>query len=153
MRDAKEVRAVNDLLSQGVEAVWADGAVVVPAGARGAAEAVADRYGVAFTRARSGAGVPLTPVRVAAAVSADELFTLRELGFAVTPVSTAVLNAGFDWSGADVLVVSSGLSHAALDPPRPGRRSTRSSRPAAWSRAAAPARPSTPPRGCSPRPR
>jgi len=77
---------------------------------------VSDRYGVVLTPAGSAAGAALAPVRIAAAVAADELFTLRELGFAVTPVSTAVLNAGFDWSGTDVLVVSSGLSHAALTP-------------------------------------
>ncbi|MFG1943863.1 M14 family zinc carboxypeptidase [Nonomuraea sp. NPDC048826] len=115
VRDAKEVRAVNDLLSQGVALVWADGAAIVPDAARAAARTVADRYGVAFTKARSADGVPLAPVRVAAAVAADELFTLRELGFDVTPVSTAVLNAGYDWSGTDVLMVSSGLSYTALN--------------------------------------
>ncbi|WP_433429099.1 M14 family zinc carboxypeptidase [Nonomuraea sp. CA-141351] len=114
--DAKEVLAVNDLLAQGVAVTWADGTAIVPASARPAARTVSDRYGVAFTRVASGSGVPLSPVRIAAAASADELFTLRELGFAVTPVSTAALNAGFDWSGTDVLYVSSGLSYAALNP-------------------------------------
>jgi hypothetical protein len=33
----------------------------------------------------------------------------------VVPVSTAVLNAGFDWSRADVLFVSSGLSYDGLN--------------------------------------
>ncbi|MET7330774.1 M14 family zinc carboxypeptidase [Nonomuraea sp. NPDC005650] len=121
--DAKDVLALNDLLAQGTAVTWADGAAIVPASARPAARAVADRYGVAFTTASTTgtaasttAGVPLAPVRIAAAVSADELFTLRELGFAVTPVSTAVLNAGYDWSGTDVLFVSSGLSYTALNP-------------------------------------
>ncbi|MEV1178375.1 peptidase M28, partial [Nonomuraea sp. NPDC049784] len=95
---------------------WADGTAIVPAAARPAAQTVSDRYGVAFTRAASVSGVPLSAVRIAAAASADELFTLRELGFAVTPVSTAALNAGYDWSGTDVLYVSSGLSYAALNP-------------------------------------
>uniref|UniRef100_UPI00066EED1D M14 family zinc carboxypeptidase n=1 Tax=Nonomuraea sp. SBT364 TaxID=1580530 RepID=UPI00066EED1D len=112
--DAQEVRAVNDLLAQGVEVTWADGVAVVPASARDAARTVAGRYGVAFARAGAARGVPLGRVRVAAAASADELFTLREMGFDVTPVSTAVLDAGFDWSGVDVLFVSSGLNHAAL---------------------------------------
>ncbi|MCK2216194.1 succinylglutamate desuccinylase/aspartoacylase family protein [Actinomadura sp. ATCC 31491] len=115
--DAKEVQAVNDLLAQGVALTWtAGGRAIVPADARRQARTVADRYGVTFTPAGDATGTPLTPVRVAAAVSADELFTLREMGFQVTPVSTAVLNAGFDWSATDVLFVSSGLSHTALNP-------------------------------------
>ncbi|SEH02021.1 Zinc carboxypeptidase [Nonomuraea solani] len=114
--DAKEVMALNALLAQGVEVTWGGGTAIVPSAARAAARTVADRYGVAFTVAGTTAGARLAPVRIAAAASADELFTLRELGFAVTPVSTAVLNAGFDWSGTDVLYVSSGLSHAALNP-------------------------------------
>ncbi|MFG1703112.1 M14 family zinc carboxypeptidase [Nonomuraea sp. M3C6] len=114
--DAKDVQALNDLLGQGVTVTWANGTAIVPASARQAARTVSDRYGVAFTAAGSSSGVPLAQVRVAAAVSADELFTLRELGFAVTPVSTAVLNAGFDWSATDVLFVSSGLSYTALNP-------------------------------------
>ncbi|MFD1500597.1 M14 family zinc carboxypeptidase [Streptosporangium lutulentum] len=115
--DAKEVTALNDLLAQGVAVTWTgDGTPIIPATARKAAATVSDRYGVAFTPAGSASGVPLSQVRIAAAVSADELFTLREMGFAVTPVSTAVLNAGFDWSETDVLFVSSGLSYATLNP-------------------------------------
>lgn len=115
--DAKAVRALNDLLGQGTAVTMAaDGSAVLPASARQAAKTVADRYGVPFARAASTAGTPLSPVRIAAALSADELFTLRELGFAVTPVSTTVLNNGFDWSGIDVLYVSSGLSYGALNP-------------------------------------
>ncbi|MEV0618950.1 M14 family zinc carboxypeptidase [Nonomuraea sp. NPDC050404] len=115
--DAKAVRALNDLLGQGVAVLWgSDGTAIVPAAARHDARTVADRHGVAFTRAATATGTPLAPVRVAAAASADELFTLRELGFSVTPVSTAVLNAGHDWSATDVLYVSSGLNLAALNP-------------------------------------
>ncbi|MFI7611587.1 M14 family zinc carboxypeptidase [Nonomuraea terrae] len=115
--DAKEVMALNDLLAQGVEVTWGDGGTaVVPASARAAARTAADRYGVAFTPARRSGGTPLTQVRIAAAASADELYTLREMGFSVTPVSTQVLNDGFDWSATDVLFVSSGLNHAQLSP-------------------------------------
>jgi hypothetical protein len=52
---------------------------------------------------------------LAAAVAADELFVLRDLGYDVRPVSTAVLNAGFDWSGVSTLVVSSGLVYTSLN--------------------------------------
>ncbi|MFC5827459.1 M14 family zinc carboxypeptidase [Nonomuraea insulae] len=115
--DAKAVTALNDLLAQGVAVTWAaDGTAIVPSSARQAARTAADRYGVTFTTARQSTGTPLAQVRVAAAASADELFTLRELGFPVTPVSTAVLNAGYDWSGTDVLYVSSGLNYATLNP-------------------------------------
>ncbi|MFC4120966.1 M14 family zinc carboxypeptidase [Nonomuraea zeae] len=114
--DAKDVRALNDLLAQGIEVTWGGGGAIVPASARQAARTASGRYGVSFVPAGSATGVPLARVRIAAAAAADELFTLRELGFAVTPVSTAVLNAGFDWSTADVLFVSSGLSYAALGP-------------------------------------
>ncbi|TDC09048.1 peptidase M28 [Nonomuraea longispora] len=114
--DAKDVMALNDLLARGVSVTWGgDGTAIVPAAARQAATTVSDRYGVRFARATSTHGTPLPRVRIAAAASADELFTLRELGFDVTPVSTAVLNEGFDWSGIDVLFVSSGLNHQALD--------------------------------------
>ncbi|MGN9845510.1 M14 family zinc carboxypeptidase [Nonomuraea sp. H19] len=115
--DAKDVRALNDLLADGVAVTWAnDGSAIVPAAARQAARTVSDRYGVVFAPAGQATGIPLSQVRIAAAASADELFTLREMGFAVSPVSTAVLNAGFDWSGTDVLFVSSGLGYAALNP-------------------------------------
>jgi hypothetical protein len=71
---------------------------------------------VRFTAAAPGSGVPLTRSTIAAAVSADELFALREMGFDVRPVSTAVLNGGFDLSRVDVLVVSSGLRYDQLTP-------------------------------------
>ena len=58
----------------------------------------------------------LTRPTIAAAVAADELFALREMGFDVRPVSTAVLNGGFDLSRVDVLVVSSGLRYDQLTP-------------------------------------
>jgi hypothetical protein len=50
----------------------------------------------------------------AAIATSGELFALREMNFEVTPVSTAVLNAGFDWAAADVLFVSAGLDRDAL---------------------------------------
>lgn len=116
--DGKDASAVNDLLGRGITLRrQADGTVVVPAAARQAAKEVADRYGVRFTAAPGGApGSELNRVTVAAAVSADELFALREMGFDVRPVSTATLNAGFDLSRVDVLVVSSGLRYDLLQP-------------------------------------
>ncbi|SEG80150.1 Zinc carboxypeptidase [Thermomonospora echinospora] len=114
--DPKEVSALNDLLGQGVKAQWtADGGVVIPASARSAARTVADRYGVQFTKAAGKGVAPLRKLNVAAAGSADDVYTLQEMGFTVTPVSTATLNAGFDWSGVDVLYVSSGLNYAQLN--------------------------------------
>jgi len=88
----------------------------VPASARRAALRLADRLGVRFTAAGGGGrGTALRPPVVAAASAADELFALRQMGFEVRPVSTAVLNAGFDMSHVDVLFVSSGLSYAGLN--------------------------------------
>ena len=116
--DGKDASAVNDLLGRGIELHRrSDGTVVVPAAARPAAGEVADRYGVRFTTASAGApGAVLTRLTVAAAVAADELFALREMGFDVRPVSTAVLNGGYDLSGVDVLMVSSGLRFDQLQP-------------------------------------
>lgn len=116
--DGKDASAVNDLLGRGIQLRrLADGTVVVPALERAAARDVADRYGVRFVAAPGGAqGSPLTRVTVAAAVAADELFGLREMGFDVRPVSTATLNAGYDLSRVDVLVVSSGLRYDQLVP-------------------------------------
>jgi hypothetical protein len=114
----KDVRAANALLDQGVGVRWLDrGAVVVPAAARGTAAALADRYGVTFTAAPPGStGVALSRPVIAAAAAADEVFTLRGMGFEVRPVSTAVLNAGFDLSGVHLLYVSAGLSYNGLNP-------------------------------------
>lgn len=111
VRDIKDVRAVNDLLGRGFDLRRrADATVIVPAAARAAAIEVADRHGVRFTAARPGdPGAVLRRPVVAAAVAGDELFSLRDMGFEVRPVSTAVLNAGFDLSRVDVLMVSSGL--------------------------------------------
>ena len=115
--DGKDASAVNDLLGRGLSLRrLADGTVVVPAADRQAAREVADRYGVRFTAAAGAGGSPLRRVTVAAAVSADELFALREMGFDVRPVSTAALNAGFDLTRVDVLVVSSGLRYDQLRP-------------------------------------
>ncbi|OLF16571.1 M14 family zinc carboxypeptidase [Actinophytocola xanthii] len=118
VRDGRDASAVNDLLGRGIELRRrADGSVVVPAAARAAAREVADRYGVRFTAAPAGApGAVLHRLTVAAAVGADELFSLREMGFDVRPVSTAVLNGGFDLSRVDVLVVSAGLRFDQLNP-------------------------------------
>lgn len=117
VRDGKDASAVNDLLGRGIELRRrADGTVVVPASARPAAIQVADRYGVRFGLAPAGEpGSVLNRLTIAAAVAADELFTLREMGFDVRPVSTATLNAGFDLSRVDVLFVSAGLRYDQLN--------------------------------------
>ncbi|GAA4067602.1 M14 family zinc carboxypeptidase [Nonomuraea soli] len=115
LADGKDVQALNDLLRQGVAVAWKDGSAVVPSSARAAARTVADRYGVRFTRGTAG-GTALAPVRITAAGSADDLFTLREMGFQVTPVNAALLNAGYDWSTTDVFYVGSGLTYAQLNP-------------------------------------
>ncbi|MGI5505211.1 M14 family zinc carboxypeptidase [Lentzea sp. CA-135723] len=115
LTDQKDVSAVNDLLGRGLELrSQDDGTVVVPGRDRSAAKEVADRYGVRFTAAKPG-GQPLQRKTIAAAVSADELQVLRESGFDVRTISTAVLNAGFDWSRIDALYVGSGLSYAGLN--------------------------------------
>ncbi|MER6131991.1 M14 family zinc carboxypeptidase [Streptomyces sp. NPDC001815] len=113
--DAREIAALNSLLADGVAVrLAADGSAVVPASARARAAALAKRYDVAFDATKTTGGAPLRRVRVAAAVTPGELFALREMNFDVTPVSTAVLNAGFDWSKADVLFASAGLNRAGL---------------------------------------
>ncbi|MFF3557158.1 M14 family zinc carboxypeptidase [Streptomyces tsukubensis] len=115
--DPKELAALNSLLGQGVAVRRTDdGAAIVPASARRAAAVAADRFGVAFTSTRERGVAPLKRTRVAAAVTSGEQFALREMGFDVVPVSTATLNAGFDWTGAEALVVSTGLSWSGLTP-------------------------------------
>ncbi|MCG8928294.1 M14 family zinc carboxypeptidase [Lentzea sp. CC55] len=115
LTDQKDVSAVNDLLNRGLELKRQDdGTVVVPAKDRAAAKEVADRYGVRFTAAVPG-GVALQRKVIAAAVSADELQVLRQSGFDVRTISTAVLNAGFDWSRVDALYVGAGLDHGQLN--------------------------------------
>ncbi|MGW0827952.1 M14 family zinc carboxypeptidase [Streptomyces sp. NPDC002845] len=115
--DVREIAALNSLLGDGVRVRQAaDGrSVLVPASARRKAAALARTYDVAFDATRATGGTPLHRVRVAAAVTPGELFALREMNFDVVPVSTAVLNAGFDWSSVDVLFVSSGLGHGGLN--------------------------------------
>ena len=117
LRDAADVRAVNALLDLGVKpSRTSPDTIVVPASARAEAEVVANRFGVRFTAApRDADGTPFTAPVIAAAVSADELFALREMGFDVRTVSTALLNAGADLSDVDTLVVSSGLSYGQLN--------------------------------------
>jgi len=116
--DGADAQAVNALLDQGVALrLRPDGTVVVPASARALAIGAARRFGVRFTAAPPGpAGTALRRPVIAAAVAGDELFALRSMGFDVRPVSTAVLNAGFDWAGVDVLMVSAGLVYSALNP-------------------------------------
>ncbi|WDV51423.1 M14 family zinc carboxypeptidase [Streptomyces coeruleorubidus] len=118
LTDPREIAALNSLLRQGVAVRQGpDGSAIVPASARREAIAAARTHDVSFTATRLTGGTPLHRLRVAAAVTPGELFALREMNFDVTPVSTAVLNAGFDWSGTDVLFVSAGLDHAALTAP------------------------------------
>ncbi|RKT57151.1 M14 family zinc carboxypeptidase [Saccharothrix australiensis] len=120
--DPKDVSAVNDLLGRGLPLHRQDDdTVVVPAAARSAAAEVADRHGVRFTAADAPGGTPMRRPVVAAAVAADELKALRDMGFEVHPVSTAALGAGFDWSRVDVLFVSSGLD---LDQLTPGAKAS-----------------------------
>ncbi|MFI9172929.1 M14 family zinc carboxypeptidase [Streptomyces lincolnensis] len=115
--DPREVAALNSLLQKGVPVRRAaDGSAIVPASARAKAAAAARTYDVAFDATRQTGTTELRRLRVAAAVTPGELFALREMNFEVTPVSTGVLNAGFDWSTADVLFVSAGLDHADLNP-------------------------------------
>lgn len=117
LADGKDVAAVNDLLARGVGLRRQDdGTIAVPASARSAAEEVSDRYGARFTAAAPG-GAPLRRPVVAGAVAADELKALRDMGFDIRPVSTAVLEQGFDLSGVDVLLVSSGLRYDQLGAP------------------------------------
>lgn len=116
--DPREIAALNSLLRRGVTVREApDGSAIVPASARREALTAARTHDVAFTATRLTGTTPLRRPRVAAAVTPGELFALREMDFDVTPVSTAVLNAGFDWSGTDVLFVSAGLDRARLTAP------------------------------------
>ncbi|WP_155056129.1 M14 family zinc carboxypeptidase [Streptomyces blattellae] len=113
----QEIAALNDLLRQGISIRQAaDGSAIVPSSAREAAVTAARTHDVAFEATRTRGTTRLRPLRVAAAATAGELFALREMDFEVTPVSTTVLNAGFDWSTTDVLFVSAGLSYDALNP-------------------------------------
>ncbi|WP_019060325.1 M14 family zinc carboxypeptidase [Streptomyces prunicolor] len=123
LTDPAEFAALNSLLRQGIPVRRAaDGSALVPESARAKATEAAGEYDVALdatplTGTGTGTGTTaLHPVRVAAAVTAGELFALREMGFDITPVSTDILNAGFDWSKADVLFVSAGLDHDDLTP-------------------------------------
>ncbi|MDH6570631.1 hypothetical protein M2160_005652 [Streptomyces sp. SAI-117] len=115
LTDPQEIAALNSLLRQGVAVRRAaDGSAIVPAAARALAAGAARTYDVVFDATRQKGTAELRRTRVAAAVTPGELFALREMEFEVTPVSTAVLNAGFDWSSVDVLFVSAGLDRDAL---------------------------------------
>ncbi|MFE2062423.1 M14 family zinc carboxypeptidase [Streptomyces sp. NPDC059467] len=113
--DPRALAALNSLLAQGVPAHLTGAAAVLPASARPRAAQAARTYDVAFEASDAASGPALRrPLRIAAAVTPGELFALREMGFDVTPVSTEILNAGFDWSRTDVLFVSAGLDRTAL---------------------------------------
>ncbi|MER7563063.1 M14 family zinc carboxypeptidase [Streptomyces sp. NPDC097941] len=115
LTDPQEIAALNSLLRQGVPVRRAaDGSAIVPASARALATEAARTHDVVFDATGQKGTTPLRRIRVAAAVTPGELFALREMGFEVTPVSTAVLNAGFDWSSVDALFVSAGLDRDAL---------------------------------------
>lgn len=115
--DPNEIAALNSLLRQGISVRQAaDGSAIVPGSARRQAAQAARTYDVAFHATKLSGTTPLHRTRVAAAVTPGELFALREMGFEVTPVSTGVLNAGFDWSSVDALFVSAGLDHDDLTP-------------------------------------
>ncbi|WP_447037207.1 M14 family zinc carboxypeptidase [Streptomyces sp. DSM 118878] len=114
--DPREVAALNSLLAKGVPARDdGKGGAILPSSARGAAMTAAKKYGVAFDATKAEGRAALHRTRVAAAVTPGELFALREMGFDVVPVSTAVLNAGFDWKRADALMVSAGLDRSKLN--------------------------------------
>ncbi len=113
--DPREIAALNSLLRDGVSVRRAaDGSAIVPASARPKAVAAARAYDVAFDATKATGTAALHRTRVAAAVTPGELFALREMNFEVTPVSTGILNAGFDWSTVDVLFVSQGLAYEGL---------------------------------------
>jgi hypothetical protein len=115
--DPADAAAFNDLLAAGVTLTWTeDGGVVVPASARSAAAAAVQEHGVVLTPTGSATGAELESMDIAVAASPGERWALGEMGFAVTPVTTSALNAGFDWTGIETLYVSSGLSYAGLNP-------------------------------------
>lgn len=119
LTDPAEFAALNSLLGQGIPVRRAaDGSAIVPdtPSARARATTAAQTYDVAFEATTLPGVTALRPVRVAAAVTPGELFALREMDFDVTPVSTDVLNAGFDWSRVDVLFVSTELEYGGLTP-------------------------------------
>ncbi|MEU5689109.1 M14 family zinc carboxypeptidase [Streptomyces venezuelae] len=114
--DPREIAALNSLLEKGVSVRRdRDGSAVVPSSARRAAAVAAKEYDVAFDATKAKGGAVLDRTRVAAAVTPGELFALREMNFDVVPVSTAVLNSGFDWKTADALFVSAGLDRSKLN--------------------------------------
>ncbi|MGI5375115.1 M14 family zinc carboxypeptidase [Streptomyces sp. CA-251387] len=115
LADPSEIAALNSLLRKGVQARRAaDGSAIVSGSARRQATEAARTYDVSFHATKITGTTPLHRTRVAAAVTPGELFALREMNFEVTPVSTGVLNAGFDWSSVDVLFVSAGLEYGDL---------------------------------------
>ena len=67
-----------------------------------------------FTTARPG-GAALQRKVIAAAVAPTSCRCCASPGFEVRTISTAVLNAGFDWSRIDVLYVGAGLNYTQLN--------------------------------------
>ncbi len=148
--DGREIQAVNELLGQGVQVTWAqDGTAVIPASARRAAEGVAREYGVAFGQASSTTGSQARP-------GPDRR---RRLGRrAVHPAGAGLPgHPGVDGRAERRFRLERDrralrLQRPQLRPaqPRGEGRARRLPRPrAAWSPAAAPARPSTARPGCS----
>jgi hypothetical protein len=116
LADVSDAAAFNDLLAAGVDLTWTDeGDVVVPAEAATEAAAVVAEHGVVLSPGTAAAGETVESLEVAVAASSAEVWALGEMGFSVTPVSTAALNAGFDWSGVDTFYASSGVSWASLN--------------------------------------
>ncbi|CAL9338635.1 hypothetical protein SUDANB121_00232 [Nocardiopsis dassonvillei] len=113
--DGSDAAALNELLASGAEVTWTRGGAVVAPGAAEAVAGAAERHGAVFTAADEPGEAVLEPLTVAVAGAADEVFTLGSLGFEPVPVSTAVLNDGFDWSGVDVLYAGSGLVYGDLN--------------------------------------
>jgi hypothetical protein len=119
MVDLPAVQAVNHLFDLGIALQRApDGRVVIPATAKSELNKLAALYDLDFAALPStpAGSTPLKQPRIAAAIDGDEYFVLSYLGFDVERVSTAALNAGFDLSPFDVLMVSSGLSYGGLNP-------------------------------------
>ncbi|HEX2049430.1 MAG TPA: M14 family zinc carboxypeptidase [Actinomycetota bacterium] len=115
--DVAAVLAVNDLLDMSFSLERTDdGRVLVPADAKPELTTLAATYGLDFDALRRAPDdrAPLERPEIAAAVEGSELFVLDQLGFEVDPVTGDDLDAGFDLSGYDVLMVSSGLDYESL---------------------------------------
>ncbi|GGI03293.1 M14 family zinc carboxypeptidase [Egicoccus halophilus] len=108
---AQGVQAVNYLLEQGVSlSRTPDGTFVVPGSARAHAQTAANRFGVAFDLISPRAireAQPFDTFRVGASGLFDEVYSLRRMGFDVTPISHAGFNNGtYAFDDFDALFVS-----------------------------------------------